>query len=102
MSKYIVDIHGDIEGDYEIIGKYEEPKVGHWVEDGIKRNFLDTDIRRGVEMKRYLGKGYHTYINEACSVCRSVTIHDDSIAYAYCPHCGAKMIESQESEAAEI
>lgn len=25
MSLYIVDIHGDIEGDYEIIGKYEEP-----------------------------------------------------------------------------
>ena len=27
MSKYIVDIHGDIEGDYEIIKKYEEPKT---------------------------------------------------------------------------
>lgn len=26
MSKYIVDIHGDIEGDYDIIKKYEEPK----------------------------------------------------------------------------
>lgn len=24
MSKYIVDIHGEIEGDYEIVGKYEE------------------------------------------------------------------------------
>ena len=27
MSKWIVDIHGDIEGDYEIIKKYEEPKT---------------------------------------------------------------------------
>ncbi len=27
MSKYIVDIHGEIEGDYEIIGKYQEPKT---------------------------------------------------------------------------
>ncbi len=26
MSKYIVDIHGEIDGDYEIIGKYEEPR----------------------------------------------------------------------------
>lgn len=26
MSKWIVDIHGDIEGDYEIIEKYKEPK----------------------------------------------------------------------------
>lgn len=30
MSKYIVDIHGEIEGDYEIIEKYQEPKIGHW------------------------------------------------------------------------
>ena len=26
MSLYIVDIHGDIEGDYEIVRKYEEPR----------------------------------------------------------------------------
>lgn len=29
MSKWIVDIHGDIEGDYDIIEKYEEQKIGH-------------------------------------------------------------------------
>ena len=28
--KYIVDIKGEIEGDYEIIGKYEEMSQGHW------------------------------------------------------------------------
>ena len=27
MSKWVLDIHGDIEGDYEIIKKYEEPKI---------------------------------------------------------------------------
>ena len=27
MSKWVVDIHEDIEGDYEIIKKYEEPKT---------------------------------------------------------------------------
>lgn len=27
MSKWVVDIHGDIEGDYEIIDKYEEPET---------------------------------------------------------------------------
>lgn len=27
MSKWVVDIHGDIEGDYEIIKKYEEPNI---------------------------------------------------------------------------
>lgn len=30
MSKWVVDIHGEIEGDYEIIGEYKEPKTGHW------------------------------------------------------------------------
>ena len=29
MSKWIVDIHGDIEGDYDLIAKYTEPKIGH-------------------------------------------------------------------------
>lgn len=27
MSKWVVDIHGEIEGDYEIIKKYEELKI---------------------------------------------------------------------------
>ena len=39
MSKYIVDIHGDIEGDYDIIKKYEEPKT--YVLDRIKAEILD-------------------------------------------------------------
>ena len=30
MSKWVVDIHGSIEGDYEIIQKYDEPKTGHY------------------------------------------------------------------------
>ncbi len=30
MSKYIVDIHGEIEGDYEIIEKYQESKT-EWI-----------------------------------------------------------------------
>lgn len=31
MSKWVVDIHGDIEGDYEIIKEYKEPNMGHWI-----------------------------------------------------------------------
>ena len=27
MSKWVVDIHGDIEGDYDIIKKYDESKT---------------------------------------------------------------------------
>lgn len=35
MGLYIVNIHGDIEGDYEIVKKYEEqePKTGRWIDD---------------------------------------------------------------------
>ena len=36
--KYIVDIHGELNGDYEIIKKYDEPKTGKWIvhKDGWK------------------------------------------------------------------
>ena len=36
--KYIVDIKGEIEGDYEIIGKYEGRPQGEWV---MQRHDLD-------------------------------------------------------------
>ena len=39
--KYIVDIHGELEGDYEIIGKYEEIPQG----DLISRNALKKDFK---------------------------------------------------------
>ncbi len=68
-----------------------QSKTGHWIKDGRKRNFLDTNINKGIAMKKALGIGYHTYINDVCSKCRKITIHDDSIVYDYCPHCGAKM-----------
>lgn len=43
--KYIVDIKGDIEGDYEIIGKYEERPKGQWHRSGecsvcLKKSYL--------------------------------------------------------------
>lgn len=41
MSKYIVDIHGEIEGDFEIIGKYVEPKTGYLSIDDVMSVFDD-------------------------------------------------------------
>lgn len=67
-----------------------EPKTGHWIEQ-FERHFLDTRTNINVEMKDATGKGYHAYINVQCSECCMVTIHDSSIAYQYCPHCGARM-----------
>lgn len=43
MSKWIVDIHGDIEGDYEIIKRYEETNIKLYLDqycDEEKLNYI--------------------------------------------------------------
>lgn len=69
--KYIVDIKGEIEGDYEIIGKYEERPQGEWLiieePDGL--------------------------IHAKCSNCNQFNDWGD---VAYCPWCGAKMKGAKE------
>lgn len=75
MSKWIVDIHGEIKGDYEIIKKYEEPRKGKWT------IYLSTAIEDFYQ----------------CSECgRMIHVKQtDSIKnYPYC-HCGAKMKEGR-------
>ena len=66
--KYIVDIKGEIEGDYEIIGKYEERPKGEWIIDGHHRR---------------------------CTHCNEYTCTEDregnSIPDNFCPNCGEKM-----------
>lgn len=76
MSKWIVNIHGDIEGDYEIIKEYEEPKSGHW--EWVK---YDSNPNIG---------------NWHCSECNrivsgAITAVNPVYTYKYCPNCGAKM-----------
>lgn len=63
MSKWVVDIHGDIEGDYEIVRKYEKPKTGHWVDTGS---------------------------GQECSECHEIQYGYDNFRY-FCPNCGADM-----------
>lgn len=70
MSKWIVDIHGDIEGDYEIIEEYKEPKTGRWID--MDEGFSPCE----------------------CSECGNVEFNKTN----YCPNCGVKMVEPQESE----
>lgn len=82
MSKWIVDIHGDIEGDYDLIAKYTEPKTGHW---------------------EYVQYDYNPKIgNWHCSECRCVVVEcvnkeeEGGIPlYKYCPQCGAKMEDKE-------
>lgn len=65
MSKWIVDIHGDIEGDYEIIKEYEEPKIGYWIDTGS---------------------------GQECSKCGEIQYGYDSFR-TYCANCGSKNME---------
>jgi hypothetical protein len=81
-TKSIVDLLSDLPS--------AEPKKGKW-EKQLTRNFLDSRVNVGVEMKEATGRGYHTYVNLMCTNCRKVTMVSESILYKYCPHCGAKM-----------
>ena len=44
MSLYIVDIHGELEGDYEIIKKYEEPTKNDLGVDVVSRQAVKDTI----------------------------------------------------------
>lgn len=74
MSKWVVDIHGDIEGDYEIIKEYEEPKTGRW----IVYKDCEGKTRRCVCDRCGYKTGEYTWKNPN-----------------FCANCGAKM-ESEE------
>ena len=65
--KYIVDIHGEIEGDYDIIKKYDDPKTGKWIE-------ASEDWRNQITWWQ-------------CSECGTPS----SIKSNFCPNCGADM-----------
>lgn len=67
--KYIVDIKGKIEGDYEIIGKYEERPQGEW-------------------MRKVDDAGFVSYI---CSECGAEIEVEDCSDDKFCFNCGAKM-----------
>lgn len=85
MSKWIVDIHGDIYGDYEIIEKYKEPKTGHWIQTNAF--FINQD-----------GQFIYKFI---CSECESLSYFRKSnkkaIGANVCPNCGAKMQEVEDN-----
>ena len=63
--KYIVDIKGEIEGDYEIIGKYEERPQGEWITH-----------QTGM------------LLWEECNQCHAQV---GTIGMNFCPNCGADM-----------
>lgn len=76
MSLYVVNIHGEIEGDYEIVGKYEEPKTGHWI---------------------LTIEDWNKWTCSECGFTRRTDIHS-KLGYNFCPKCGAKMIGESEGK----
>lgn len=71
MGLFIVNIHGDIEGDYEII-----------------KQISSADVRENIH-GTWIGFDY-PYIGNQCSVCRSC-FKQSGNDYNFCPHCGADM-----------
>ena len=77
--KYIVDIHGEIEGDYEIIGKYDDKPTGKWIEhEPFERNNCNKCIE--------------------CSVCKVWLGNDCYSKTNFCPMCGSRMVKEQQGE----
>lgn len=86
MSKWIVDIHGNIEGDYEIIKKYEEPKIGHWIETAEEYYKAVNEKGGGVnEDTEYFTDDI------ACSEClaKFSVIDNEAERFDFCPCCGS-------------
>ena len=65
-----------------------ERKKGEW--DIIDKS-MRIDLENAREQYRVLGYPHRTYLHMQCSKCRKVTMVDSSIAYEFCPHCGAEM-----------
>ena len=69
MSKWIVDIHGDIEGDYELVRKYEEPKTGRRIRSVIKQKYVERDVLDKIrseidQITDTMGVSYNQYVSK--------------------------------------
>lgn len=53
------------------------------------------NLENAREQYAELGYPHRKILNLRCSSCRKVTMVDSSIAYDFCPHCGADMREVQ-------
>ena len=59
MSLYIVDIHGEIEGDYEIVRKYKEQES---ILDKVRAEIADLDDTE------YDYEGYYKAVTDALQI----------------------------------
>ncbi len=72
-----------------------QPKTGHWIEDA--KTYYEELEKRGLGVDEYT-----PYFTDdiACSEClaKYSNIDNETQFFKYCPNCGARMIEPQESE----
>lgn len=86
---YVQDINGRIRKALEKLPPTQpERKKGKWKVVG-KDMYINLENAR--EQYRDLGYPHRNELKLRCSECGMLTIVDESIAYNYCPHCGAKM-----------
>ena len=71
-------------------------KQGYWTEIG-KDIYVNLEIAR--EQYKVLGYPHRVILKLQCSECRMITCVDSSIAYEFCPHCGADMREENHEQA---
>ena len=73
----------------------QEPKTGHWIDDA--KTYYEELKKRGLGVDEYT-----PYFTDdiACSEClaKYSVLDNETQFFKYCPNCGAKMIEPQESE----
>lgn len=63
---------------------------GEWEKVGEQ---MLINLENAREQYAELGYPHRKILNLRCSSCRKVTMVDSSIAYDFCPHCGADMRE---------
>ena len=56
------------------------------------------NLENAREQYAELGYPHRKILNLRCSSCRKVTMVDSSIAYDFCPHCGANMREERDGK----
>jgi len=66
----------------------EERKTGKWIEAGKQ---MIVNLENAREQYAALGYPHRNELKLQCSCCRKITMVDESIAYNFCPHCGADM-----------
>ncbi len=54
------------------------------------------NLENAMEQYKVFGYPHRIELRLRCENCRKITMVDSSIAYNFCPHCGAKM-DSEEN-----